>query len=277
MGLSSDFRSDMYSLGIMLYRMCFFTMPYTLKNHSALDHMEAHKSAAIEFPIKWPDSIPKDFKNLLEKCLAKNPHDRFQNYDLLENELKRLRPNKFPIAARVTRGLAWLVDLSISLGLNSILVLPIYSNLNFFKEHPVLRLPALALPLIVPYLVCFLQGYWKTSPGKKMFQLCIMDQHGKPLARTRLEIRMAMQMLPLIIFNIPVFFILLGPSDLGKLIGMLLSVFAIADLAAGVFAKGRRSLHDWILGTQVVLDVSLTNQAIEKKPHQQKSTEIKKG
>jgi len=274
MGQSSDFRSDMYSLGIMLYRMCFFTMPYTLKSNSVLDHMEAHKSAMIEFPTKWPDAIPKDFKHLIEKLLAKNPCDRFQNYELLQNELERLRPNQYPIAARATRGLAWLVDLSISLGLNSIIVLPIYSNLNFFKDHPVLRLPALALPLVVPYLVCFLQGYWKTSPGKKMFQLCIMDRHGKPLARTRLEIRMAMQMLPLMIFNIPVFFILLGPNNLGKLIGVLLSVLALIDLGAGLFAKGGRSFHDWLLGTQVVLDVSLTNQSSEK-TRRQKTTDVK--
>lgn len=263
-GKSSDFRADMYSLGIMLYQMSFNKMPYKIRRKNLKNYLAAHQTAEINFPSKWPESIPTAWKEVIEKLLSKEPEGRYPNYDDLTLALKKLRPNQFPIAGRVTRGLAWLVDLSISLGLNSIFVLPLYSKIKFFEEHPVLRLPALALTLIVPYSVCFLQGYWKTTPGKKLFQLCIMDRHGKELDRSKLEARMAMQMLPLIIFNIPIFFRLLGPEQIGQLLLVIVTSLFFADLFAGIFVKARRSLHDWILGTQVVLDVSINSPEKEK-------------
>jgi serine/threonine protein kinase len=254
-GESSDYRSDMYSLGVMLFQMSFGRMPYEIKRKVLKSYLDAHKHAEIKFPSKWPVSVPEKWKDVLQKLLAKNPEDRYADYDELLSDLKLLRPQNYPVAGRLSRGLAWLIDLSIAFGLNFIFVFPILNNVKYIEDHPVVRMFALVLPLIVPYLVCFLQGYWKISPGKKLFQICIMDKHGKRLNRSKLEFRMAMQMLPLLLANIAISLNLLGTSDLARLIILLGSIFFLLDFVLGFFAQERRSLHDRILGTRVVIDL----------------------
>lgn len=254
-GELSDFRSDMYSLGVMLFQMSFGRMPYAIKRKVLKSYLDAHKHAEINFPSKWPQAVPEKWREVLERLLAKNPEERYADYDELLLDLRLLRPQNYPVAGRLSRGLAWLIDLSIAFGMNSIFVFPIINNQQYIANHPVVRMFALVLPLIVPYLVCFLQGYWKTSPGKKLFQICIMDKHGKRLNRSRLELRMAMQMLPLLLANVGVSLNLLGTSDLARLTILCGSLFFLLDLVFGFFARERRSLHDRILGTRVVMDL----------------------
>lgn len=254
-GESSDYRSDMYSLGVMLFQMSFGRMPYVIKRKVLRSYLEAHKNAEVNFPSKWPEDIPEKWRGVLEKLLSKKPEDRYVDYDELLLDLNQLRPQNYPIAGRLSRGLAWLIDLSIAFGLNFIFVFPILSNVGYIANHPLVRMFALVLPLIVPYLVCFLQGYWKISPGKKLFQICIMDKHGKPLNRSKLELRMAMQMLPLLLANMAISLNLLGTSDLANLTILCGSIFFLLDFGFGLFANERRSLHDRILGTRVVMDL----------------------
>lgn len=68
-----DARSDVYSLGIVLYECLYGTVPF--RGDSEWEVLRKHETAAPEFPA---DSLPGD-REIIARCLAKRPEDRFQS------------------------------------------------------------------------------------------------------------------------------------------------------------------------------------------------------
>lgn len=72
-GQELDGRSDLYSLGIMLYEMLTAQKPYTAENPMAIIYM--HRNAPLpRLPAELAELQP-----LLDRLLAKRPDDRFRN------------------------------------------------------------------------------------------------------------------------------------------------------------------------------------------------------
>ncbi len=91
-GENLSIQSDMYALGVTLFELLFGRLPYELRGESLRERLETHRTASIEYPDPWPLSIPIQVKAVLSKLMAKNPADRYSNYDLLIGDLKRLMP-----------------------------------------------------------------------------------------------------------------------------------------------------------------------------------------
>jgi serine/threonine protein kinase len=70
-GLPVDGRSDLYSLGVMLYEMLTSRKPFHGK--TAMDILQAHVSNP---PPPLPPEL-QGFQPLLDRLLAKRPNDRF--------------------------------------------------------------------------------------------------------------------------------------------------------------------------------------------------------
>ncbi len=79
-----DARSDLYSLGVILYEMLTGRKPY--KGASPFAVLDQHRNAAIP---RLPDSIDV-FQPVIDKLMAKNPEHRYQNVDELLAALERL-------------------------------------------------------------------------------------------------------------------------------------------------------------------------------------------
>jgi serine/threonine-protein kinase len=69
----ADTRTDIYALGVMLYRMLAGQLPF--RGPTALAMLRQH---ALEAPPKLSDDVPRAVRDIVERCMAKDPADRFR-------------------------------------------------------------------------------------------------------------------------------------------------------------------------------------------------------
>ncbi len=254
-GRNLDIRSDMYSLGITLFEMTFGRLPYSFAGSSLIDYLQTHLTSEIEFPELWPESVPEGWRDVLGKLLAKEPEDRYQSYDELAAALEQLRPKSLPKAGRVQRGLAWLVDLGLAHAAQQLFygTLAAQSAEGLWRAHPFAHLFVALAGGCVPVAAALLQARWGTTPGKHLFQLRIADRHGARPRSPTLALRMIAQLLPICAATVYHVLAALPTGPIGGLICLYAGLALIVDIGFALFDRQRRSLHDLIFGTQVVL------------------------
>ena len=84
--LPLDFRSDQFSFGILLYEMILGIRPFS--RPSAAETLSA---IMLEPCPQLPEWLPERFRNLLQRCLAKEPPDRYSSTAELRESLRSMR------------------------------------------------------------------------------------------------------------------------------------------------------------------------------------------
>jgi serine/threonine protein kinase len=103
MSQNLDGRSDLYSLGIILYELCTGSKPFVGDNLSAILHAITQDEAPDIRQLN--PAIPKDLSEIIMKCLSKKPDDRFDSGTALAQALKDCSREEETLALRTPFGL----------------------------------------------------------------------------------------------------------------------------------------------------------------------------
>lgn len=91
-GQDIDHRSDLYSLGIILYAMLTSRRPFAAKNMAG--YLKLHKEKNPKSPSEFIPEVPPILESICLKLLQKSPQDRFQSANDILILLGQAQPNE---------------------------------------------------------------------------------------------------------------------------------------------------------------------------------------
>lgn len=93
-GRKADFRSEVYAVGVLMYKMATGTVPF--KGSNPLDVLAKAISNPVPAPRNRNPELSHDADRLIRKCLAKRPDLRPQDMDALEQMLHAMEQEPVP-------------------------------------------------------------------------------------------------------------------------------------------------------------------------------------
>jgi len=88
-GMTVDARSDIYSVGVLLYELTAGRRPFEAENTYAI--LEAQLNATPQAPIELNQALPKPLNDIIMTALAKEPMQRCQTAEAFRNALESIR------------------------------------------------------------------------------------------------------------------------------------------------------------------------------------------
>lgn len=93
-----DHRSDIYSLGVLLYRCASGKLPFEADSDLMMMYQHQNNPApSLQLP-KGSDINADHMDKIIQRCLAKNPNDRYTNISDIQEELGKISEISAPTA-----------------------------------------------------------------------------------------------------------------------------------------------------------------------------------
>ncbi len=99
-GKGSTIKSDIYSLGIMMYEMLAGVMPF--RGETAVEIAMKHLKNPMPSIINANSSVPQSVENIILRATAKNPKNRYNNVRELYDDLKTCQDKSRQDEKRIT-------------------------------------------------------------------------------------------------------------------------------------------------------------------------------
>lgn len=89
--------SDFYALGVMLYRLCTGTFPFSIDQINALI-TGGHQYFIPNFPSELNKNIPPELEKFILRLLERNPQNRFQSGKEIIGYINRIQHDQYPFS-----------------------------------------------------------------------------------------------------------------------------------------------------------------------------------
>ncbi|MBX9690571.1 MAG: serine/threonine protein kinase [Candidatus Obscuribacterales bacterium] len=170
LGRELDQRADIYSMGCLMY-ICLTGKP-PLKGEHIIETMSKHVSEnPLRFDKLVPElKIPGPAQNIVFKCMAKRPEDRFESMELLQKDLLRFQQGRRPKA--------------MSMSISAVFAAPAAPQVNELGDDRYLKIALLAI--LVLLLGLFAYAAWKgpqrQDPNKVLLGKKIQERSTHPIS-----------------------------------------------------------------------------------------------
>ena len=257
-GAPVDVRSDIYSLGATLYELVTGRRPFDADDLMSLLMRVAHDVPAAPHAID--PAIPRGLSDVIVRCLAKQPEQRFAGYGALDAALRPFG-SAAPTPATVGRRLvAGIIDGVVTGLVQRGLALMVLAGLTPGRPRWWWYAGTVGLPLLYYGLS---EGLYRRSPGKALCGLQVVDTAGRPARAGRVWLRATLFTIASLALSIA--YARLVPIP-GRVYtgGLRMAAYAYGPhllFLAVMFVVARRrngyaALHDLASGTRVVAERS---------------------
>jgi len=258
-GEAPSIQSDMYALGVTLFETTFKRLPVSVSGRTIEQWLDCHEQSTVAFPIPWPEHLAEGWRDVLLKLLAKKPADRFDSWAEVEEALQLIEPAAAVPAKRAPR----LVAAAIDFALVGLLIAPFQirrgiPTVEAFLSQNTLTATLLILVefgAIVAYTILVM--LWKQSPGRKLMQIRVVNDHGLTVTGQKMGTRSLIRMI-LMWFIILANVSTVDPESWANFAANFVVtsalVFTLVNIGTMIFNRRGRSLHDIISNTWVVID-----------------------
>lgn len=272
-----DCRSDIYAVGVTLYYLLTGQTPFSAENMVRLLATVLERPA--ESPRKLRKDIPEELARVILRCLAKQPSQRFRNYNDLRVALLPFYSTAPRPASFGLRFLAGVVDGTVAIAVvmvGILLVLPQAIRSGSATSRAWVALFFISAYLLPALIIVIPEGLAGATLGKALLGLRVVGLKRRVPGIPRALLRAVVVALAFVIGSLPQ---ILGHSTPGSPLYNLLAALGPYVCVLLLFGTARRkngqaALHDLLSGTRVVLKPEFqTRSTVARAPQNSIATE----